>query len=76
MMLSWGRSPRRKACASISRRHSTQGRNHVLLQLSSLAAQLAAAHERLQALLVQAQQEANNEGEEEEEEEEQQQQQQ
>ncbi|WIA20080.1 hypothetical protein OEZ85_005940 [Tetradesmus obliquus] len=32
-------------------------------QLTSLAAQLAAAHERLQELLAQAQQEANNEGE-------------
>uniref|UniRef100_A0A383W7V5 Cytochrome c domain-containing protein n=1 Tax=Tetradesmus obliquus TaxID=3088 RepID=A0A383W7V5_TETOB len=37
-------------------------------QLSSLAAQLTAAHERLQELLAQAQQEANNEGEEGEEE--------
>ncbi|KAF6258238.1 Grap2 and cyclin-D-interacting-domain-containing protein [Scenedesmus sp. NREL 46B-D3] len=34
-------------------------------QLSSLAAQLTAAHERMQELLGQAQQEANNEGEEE-----------
>jgi hypothetical protein len=34
-------------------------------QLSSLSKQLTAAHERLQELLVLAQQQANNEGEEE-----------